>query len=107
MEEFHALQKDSILDTIFMKSEMVCESERFLQVTLAYPKSRSLKFQPGDHIKIFPENDPQNVQEIIKRIYLDFNIDEIQIWKGKYTQKFCRCSQQKIFLSTHYSKREA
>ena len=80
MEEFHRLPKDSILDTIVMKSEKL--SQRYLLITLGYPNSKQLDIKAGDHIQVYPENDPKYVCEIMERLEFDFNKDEVQIWEG-------------------------
>ena len=82
MEEFHCLPKDSILDTIIIKSEKL--SKRYLLVTLGYPNSKQLDIKAGDHIQVYPENDPTYVCEIMDRLEFDFNKDEVQIWEGIY-----------------------
>ena len=80
MEEFHRLPKDSILDTIVMKSEKL--SQRYLLITLGYPNSKQLDIKAGDHIQVYPENDTKYVCEIMERLEFDFNKDEVQIWEG-------------------------
>ena len=35
---------------------------------MGFPSNPNIKLQPGDHINVFPENDPKMVVQIIKRL---------------------------------------
>ena len=58
-----------------------------------YNPAYTYKFQlkttivlPGDHISIFPENDPELVNEVMKRLSEVPKENEIVVWNGNYNK---------------------
>ena len=57
-------------------------------MTLGFPSNPNIKLQPGDHINVFPENEPQLVRQVIKRLAEVPRENEIVVWEGKHTDYF-------------------
>ena len=83
MKKLHgtALQNLSLMSTVLVSKKKL--SHRYCLLTLGFPSNPSIKFQPGDHINVFPQNDPSLVQEIMKKLVNVPKTDEIVVWDGK------------------------
>ena len=63
-------------------------SDRYALFTIAFPYNPELELVPGDHINIFPENDPVLVNEVLSFLIDVPCLDEIVEWTGNYLS-FC------------------
>ena len=66
---------------LLMKKEMI--TKRHYLLTIGFPYEPTIEFEPGDHIKVFPENDSQLVQEIMKRLSEAPGENDIVVWNDK------------------------
>ena len=58
-------------------------SPRFWLFTLGFPDNPSLIIDPGNHVKIFPDNDPEEVNDILKKLNQTENCDAKMVWDSK------------------------
>ncbi len=57
-------------------------TSRYVLITIGFPKDRYLRLQPGDHLYVFPENNSNHIEQILK-FCLDKPVErEIAIWQG-------------------------
>ena len=84
MKKVHGttLQNVSLMSTVLVSKKKI--SQRYCLLTMGFPSNPNIKLQPGDHINVFPENDPKMVVQIIKRLAQVPKENEIVVWKGKY-----------------------
>ena len=75
------LQNVSLMSTVLVSKKKI--SQRYCVLTLGFPSNPNIKLQPGDHINVFPENEPQLVRQVIKRLAEVPKENEIVVWKGK------------------------
>ena len=59
-------------------------SPRFWLFTIGFPDSPSLKIEPGNHINVFPDNDPEHVKEILTKMNDMEEADIKKIWDSEY-----------------------
>ena len=66
MKSYHGvtLEDANVFRTILVSKKKM--SDRYMIFTLGFKLSDSLNIQPGDHIKVFAENNPAIVDEIMK-----------------------------------------
>ena len=83
MKKVHGkvLQDVTLMNTVLMSKKLV--SKRHYLLTIGFPYESTIEFEPGDHIKIFPENDSQLVQEIMKRLSEAPGENDIVVWNGE------------------------
>ena len=83
MKKLHGstLQNVSLMSTVLVSKKKI--SQRYSVLTLGFPSNPNIKLQPGDHINVFPDNDPQVVCQVIKRLAEVPKENEIVVWKGK------------------------
>ena len=79
------LQNVSLMSTVLVSKKKI--AQRYCVLTLGFPSNPNIKLQPGDHINVFPENDPQTVRQVIKRLSEVPKENEIVVWKGKLAQR--------------------
>ena len=75
------LQNVSLMSTVLVSKKKI--SQRYCVLTLGFPSNPNIKLQPGDHINVFPENEPQLVRQVIQRLAEVPKENEIVVWKGK------------------------
>ena len=75
-----ALEDVNLLSTVLMARKVL--SDRYHLITIGFKSCASLKLKPGDHINIFPENDPMLVTEVLSRLTSVPKEDEIVVWNG-------------------------
>ena len=80
------LQNVSLMSTVLVSKKKI--SQRYCVLTLGFPSNPNIKLQPGDHINVFPENDPPLVRQVIKRLADVPKENEIVVWKGKHADYF-------------------
>ena len=87
MKKLHGstLQNVSLMSTVLVSKKKI--SQRYSVLTLGFPSNPNIKLQPGDHINVFPDNDPQVVCQVIKRLAEVPKENEIVVWKGKHSLK--------------------
>jgi len=73
------LQNVSLMSTVLVSKKKI--SQRYCVLTLGFPSNPNIKLQPGDHINVFPENEPQLVRQVIKRLSEVPKENEIVVWK--------------------------
>ena len=68
MHQLHpVLLKDKTVEsTILINSEQI--SARHWVVTIGFPANSKVALSPGDHVYVFPENDPVLVEKVLKRL---------------------------------------
>ena len=89
------LQKKPLQDYLSNLNAIIStnESTEFITGDAIYNPAYTYKFQlkttivlPGDHISIFPENDPELVNEVMKRLSEVPKENEIVVWNGNYNK---------------------
>ena len=84
MKSYHGATLD---DVKLLKGVLVAKqkmSDRYHLFTIGFQTSTSLNLNPGDHIFIFPESDPQLVNEVM-RYLIHEEEDEVVVWnEGKF-----------------------
>ena len=84
MKKFHgaAMENITLLSSILVAKKKM--SDRYTLITIGFKSCAWIKFKPGDHINIFPENDPKQVSEVMKFLLDPPKEDEIVVWNGMY-----------------------
>ena len=77
-----ALEDVDILTSVLVAKKRL--SDRYILFTIGFESVGGLKFKPGDHVNIFPENDPAFVSKVLSYLK-DLPKDEITTWNGMYT----------------------
>lgn len=84
MKKLHGttLQNVDLLNTMLVAKKKM--SERYYLFTLGFPFNPSITFKPGDHVYIFPENDPQMVEKLMEKLAEVPAPAEVVSWDGTY-----------------------
>ena len=72
-------QAVSLLNTVLVSKKK--QSDRYCLFTIGFPSNPSIRIRPGDHINIFPENDPTMVATIMKILADVPPSNEIVAWE--------------------------
>ena len=75
-----ALEDVNLLSTVLVAKKKL--SDRYHLITIGFKSCAWLKLKPGDHINIFPENDPILVTEVMAHLTSIPKEDEIVVWNG-------------------------
>ncbi len=73
-----AMQNVSLMSTVLVSKKKL--SARYCLLTLGFPSNPSLRLMPGDHVYVFPENDPELVKQVIARLDGIPGDKEIVVW---------------------------
>lgn len=89
MKSYHGvtLEDANIFRTVLLSKKKM--SDRYMIFTLGFKFSDSLNIEPGDHIKVFAENDPAIVDEIMKYLIECPEIGELLAPSGTYLYIYC------------------
>ena len=89
MKSYHGvtLEDANIFRTVLLSKKKM--SDRYMIFTLGFKFSDSLNIEPGDHIKVFAENDPAIVDEIMKYLIECPVIGELLAPSGTYLYIYC------------------
>ena len=99
MKKFHGAALDDIqlLSTVIVAKQKM--SDRYHLVTIGFKACAWLKLKPGDHICIFPENNPDLVNEVMKYLSNLPMEEELVVWNGKYLNlNVVQFHEKKIFF---------
>ena len=80
-----ALEDVNILSTVIVAKKRL--SDRYILFTIGFESVGGIKFKPGDHINIFPENDPVLVSKVLSHLTDLPKEEEIITWNGLYTSR--------------------
>ena len=80
-----ALENVNILSTVIVAKKRL--SDRYILFTIGFESVGGIKFKPGDHINIFPENDPVLVSKVLSYLTDLPKEEEIITWNGLYTSR--------------------
>ena len=58
-------------------------SKRHWLLTIGFPSNPNIQYEPGDHIKIFPKNEPQLVDNVMEKLIEKPADHEIVVWRGE------------------------
>lgn len=73
-----SLDNVNLLSTVLVAKKAL--SPRYTLFTLGFPHNPSIRFEPGDHLYIFPENDPEYVETIKQGLVEAPLEDDVVVW---------------------------
>ena len=91
MKKFHgtSLAGMYLMNGVLIQKKQL--SQRYVLVTIGFPKDGHVTFEPGDHLYVFPSNNANLVDKIVSSLAETPSDHDIVQWLGVFSRTYILC----------------